>query len=146
MLLKWRPPRPLVFASLAILLDVPFLGALVLGWPIAVVLVLGAVLASAGLVGGDTAWETTLQERVPQHALSRVSAYDWLGSLAMNPVGFALIGVVAAARGEVKTLAVVLVVHVIVHVLLITTAPIRAPTKIPIGRPAARRAAGTPCG
>jgi MFS family permease len=131
LLLRWRPPRPLVFACLAILLDIPFLGALVLGWPLAVVLGLGA-LASAGLVGGDTAWETTLQERVPQHALSRVSAYDWLGSLAMNPVGFALIGVVAAARGEVRTLAVVLAVHIVVHVLLIMAGPIRAVRREPL--------------
>jgi hypothetical protein len=115
----------LVVACLAILLDVPFLAALVLGWPLALVLVLGA-LASAGLVGGDTAWETALQERVPQHALSRVSAYDWLGSLAMNPIGFALIGVVAAARGELATLTVVLIVHVAIHLLLLTSGAIRA--------------------
>jgi hypothetical protein len=124
-LLRWRPPRPLVFVCLAILLDVPFLAALAAGAPLLVVLALAAV-GSAGLVGADTAWETALQERVPQQALSRVSAYDFLGSAAMNPIGFALIGVVAAARGEIGTLTVVLAVNVIVYLGLATLRPIRA--------------------
>ena len=32
-------------------------------------------------------WETALARHIPPHALSRVSAYDWMGSLALLPVG-----------------------------------------------------------
>ena len=41
-------------------------------------------------------WETALAERVPPHLLSRVSAYDWMGSLALLPLGY----VMAGALGE----------------------------------------------
>lgn len=38
---------------------------------------------------------TVMQEQVPLESLSRVSAYDWLGSLALLPTGLALVGTVA---------------------------------------------------
>ena len=40
----------------------------------------------------NTLWMTSLQRNVPEHALSRISSFDWLGSVALNPVGYALIG------------------------------------------------------
>jgi hypothetical protein len=45
-------------------------------------------------------WETALAERVPPHTLSRVSAYDWMGSLALLPLGYILAGPVGEALGE----------------------------------------------
>jgi len=36
---------------------------------------------------------------IPAHALSRVSAYDWMGSLALLPLGFALAGPLASVLG-----------------------------------------------
>jgi hypothetical protein len=56
-----------------------------------------AVLAGAGMVLGSILWETTLQEEVPEHALSRVAAYDWAGSMALRPLGYAVVGPIAAA-------------------------------------------------
>jgi hypothetical protein len=49
-------------------------------------------------------WTTTLQEQVPSHALARVSAYDWLGSLVIMPLGFALAGPAAVVFGLDQTL------------------------------------------
>jgi hypothetical protein len=37
---------------------------------------------------GNSVWEATLQTRVPQESLGRVSAYDWFGSLASSPWGW----------------------------------------------------------
>src|SRR4051812_16327190 len=48
-------------------------------------------------------WETTLQH-IPPTALSRVSAYDWFGSLAIQPIGVALVGPIATAIGITTTL------------------------------------------
>jgi hypothetical protein len=48
---------------------------------------------------GNTLWETTLQRHVPSESLSRVSSYDWFGSLALDPIGLAIWGPVAAAIG-----------------------------------------------
>ena len=36
---------------------------------------------------GNTVWESTLQAHVPAESLSRVSAYDWFGSLAFSALG-----------------------------------------------------------
>jgi MFS family permease len=49
-------------------------------------------------------WETLLQEWVPPSALSRVSAYDWMGSLVFAPLGLALAGPVASLIGLQATL------------------------------------------
>jgi hypothetical protein len=44
-------------------------------------------------------WETALQEHVPAAAISRVSAYDWLGSLTLAPVGLVVAPLAARAIG-----------------------------------------------
>ena len=44
------------------------------------------------------------QERVPASAISRVSALDWTGTLVLNPIGFALVGPLAAIIGVSATL------------------------------------------
>lgn len=123
-LLVWRPRRPLVASTLIILLDVPFLLCLSVGAPVVLVAAAGA-FSSAGVVAADTLWETALQENVPAEVLSRVSSYDWLGSLAMNPAGFALIGVVATAYGVSAVLVAVIAAHVAVRLLLVTAPSIR---------------------
>jgi hypothetical protein len=49
-------------------------------------------------------WETSLQRQIPNALLSRVSAYDWLGSAALTPVGFAIAGPIAATVGVERSL------------------------------------------
>jgi MFS family permease len=69
-----------------------------------------AVIVAGALVGGATVslaeilYETTQAQQIPPEALSRVTAYDWLGSLALEPIGLALIGPVAAGLGISTTL------------------------------------------
>ncbi len=46
-----------------------------------------------------TLWGTTMQQQVPTEVLSPVSAYDWAGSVALLPVGYALAGPMAALIG-----------------------------------------------
>jgi hypothetical protein len=48
--------------------------------------------------------ERALQRHVPAAVLSRVSAYDWLGSVALVPLGFALAGPLADALGVTAVL------------------------------------------
>ena len=48
---------------------------------------------------GNSVWESTLQRHIPAESLSRVSAYDWFGSLAFYPLGLAVWGPMAAAVG-----------------------------------------------
>ncbi len=48
---------------------------------------------------GNSIWESTLQRHVPAASLSRVSSYDWLGSMAFFPLGLIVWGPVAEAIG-----------------------------------------------
>lgn len=50
-------------------------------------------------------WATTIQREIPQEVLSRVSSYDWFGSLALAPLGLLAAGPVAASVGTDKALA-----------------------------------------
>lgn len=44
-------------------------------------------------------WTTAIQRDVPEEALSRVSSYEWFGSLSFAPLGLLIAGPVAAAIG-----------------------------------------------
>src|SRR5262249_19860745 len=65
----------------------------------AVVVAAAGALGFAALSFSNALWLTTLQERVPRRSLSRVSAYDWLGSRMFQPIGYALARPPGAAFG-----------------------------------------------
>jgi predicted MFS family arabinose efflux permease len=51
-----------------------------------------------------TLWDTSIQEQVPAHAVSRVSSYDFAVSLGLMPIGMAVAGPVSQAAGLHATL------------------------------------------
>jgi MFS transporter len=53
---------------------------------------------------GTIAWATAKQRLVPAHLLGRVSSLDWLISIGLLPVSFAITGPVSAALGVRTTL------------------------------------------
>ena len=96
--LRARPRRPmLIVAITSPLFGVP-VAALAAVESVPVIAV-GALLAGLALMLGNTLWETTLQRHVPPESLARVSSYDWFGSLALDPVGLAIWGPIAALIG-----------------------------------------------
>ncbi len=97
-------PRRLLLAShaLSMLAAVPLL--LLAGTSTTAVIAAAMAVGWAALSLADTLWYTALQSHVPDRALSRVSSYDWLGSIVLNPLGFVLIGPVAGAAGVDATL------------------------------------------
>lgn len=101
--LRVRPRRPLVRAFAAISASGLPIALLAVHAP-ALVIAAGGLLAGGGLTLGNALWETTLQEQVPAEALSRVTAYDWFGSLGFQAVGYALVGPLAVAIGASTTL------------------------------------------
>lgn len=109
--LGWPPARPLLVATLAVVLWIPLTVLLAAGSPVGV-LVLAATLGGGGLAVFGALWETTLQSHIPEGQLSRLSSYDWLGSMGLLPIGYALAGLAAAtvgAEGGLIAGAVVLV-------------------------------------
>jgi MFS family permease len=101
--LRLKPRRPLFLAAIAVIPNVSpaIVLALQLPWQ---ALVVTALVTGFGNMLFNTLWETTLQQHIPPASLSRVSAYDWFGSLLCDPIGLALAGVVAAWTGMSRTL------------------------------------------
>jgi MFS family permease len=75
-------------------------GAALVPWHLMVTSFLFHSLETAGAI----VWVTTKQRLVPQALLGRVSSLDWLISIGLTPVSFALTGPVAAAVGARLTL------------------------------------------
>ncbi|MFL5924288.1 MAG: MFS transporter [Gaiellaceae bacterium] len=103
LMLRLRPRRMLLVATLGFLLSVPLLFGLAIPLPLAAVLALG-VLAGIGTETFGVLWDTTMQQEISQDRLSRVYSYDALGSFALIPLGLAAAGPVAEAIGTSTTL------------------------------------------
>jgi MFS family permease len=114
--LTWRPARPLATGLV-----------LVLAWPIQdLFFAAGAPLAIVVVCAFATGfgfsllmvwWETALAQHIPANALSRVSAWDWMGSLALLPVGYLIAGPLAAAFGARVVLGVGSVIGIVLLAL-----------------------------
>src|SRR5436309_351184 len=88
-----------------------------------------ACVAGGGLMIGNALWETTLQQQVPAASLSRVTAYDWFGSLAFAPLGNVLVGPVAVAIGTRPTLWCAGLGIIVLDLLVLSTPAIRQVTR-----------------
>jgi MFS family permease len=103
LMIRYRPQRLLLAGSLAA-------GLLIL--PLVALATTRAVplIAAAAFVSGlgseifQINWSLSLQEQIPLDMLSRVSAYDALGSFAFAPVGAMLTGPISQAVGLGATL------------------------------------------
>jgi MFS family permease len=102
-LLRLRPRRMLLAATLGYLLTVPFLLGLAGPVPL-VALVVFAALAGIGNETFGILWETTFQQEIPEEKYSRVSSYDALGSFALIPLGVAIAGPTADMIGTRATI------------------------------------------
>jgi MFS family permease len=140
MMLRWRPTRPMLVATVVTLawawpmLALAFVASV---WVIA----LGALVAGVGLAIFGTLWNTTLQREVPEELLSRVSAYDWFGSLAFLPIGLALVGPIEQAIGVRTTIvgATIAFVGLVAATLCVpSVTQLRAPGHAPAPAPSVR--------
>jgi MFS family permease len=122
--LRLRPRRPLLVGCIAVLPNsAPIIVlALRLPWQ---VLIVTALVTGFGNMLFNTLWETTLQQHIPAASLSRVSAYDWFGSLLCEPVGVALAGVVAAGIGMSQTLWIAAAVDLVSIATLLAAPSVR---------------------
>ncbi|GAA2429461.1 MFS transporter [Streptomyces mauvecolor] len=103
LMMRWKPRRLLLAGSLCVFpLALPS-AALAVPLPVgalaAVMLVTGVSIEVFGV-----SWMTALNQEIPEEKLSRVSAYDWLGSIAMVPLATALAGPAQSAVGRTSAL------------------------------------------
>lgn len=100
---RWKPRRlllagmlgifPLALPSAALAVPVP------IGVLFAVMFVAGATVEVFGV-----SWMTALHQEIPEEKLSRISAYDWFGSIALMPLAAAAAGPTESAFGRTAAL------------------------------------------
>ncbi len=101
--LRWKPVRPMLTCTLLVLLIAPAIALLALGAP-APLIATAQALGGVGMGVFSAVWMTTLQQHVPEEALSRVSAWDWMGSFLFLPLGLIAAGPVSDLIGISATL------------------------------------------
>jgi hypothetical protein len=98
-----RPRRPLLVSEGFILFFSLPVVLLAIPSP-TIAIAAGALIAGSTVSLAEILYETTSAQHIPPQVLSRVVAYDWFGSLALEPLTLALVGPLAAAIGVSTTL------------------------------------------
>jgi MFS family permease len=132
-LLRVRPQRLLVVATLCVLLATPLLAALAVPLQLAAVCLL-ALVAGIGLEVFGVMWDTSLQQEVPQDRLSRVYSYDALGSFVFIPIGLAIVGPVAEVLGTSETLWLAFGNNTVVTVAVLAVPDVRRLRRRPLSQ------------
>lgn len=122
--LRLEPSRLLVAVSASILMCVPALILLGVvapaGW-----IAIAFLAYGVGLSFADTMWFTALQQHIPAQSLSRVSAYDWMGSAALRPLGQILAGPLTLLIGLRSTLLGAAMVITLTSILALRSRSVR---------------------
>lgn len=130
-MLRVHPRRPLLVATLS-----------TLGFPLPLFFIAHrspvAIIATAAFLAGlfvtvfSVQWSTTMQREIPSDVLSRVSAYDWFGSLVLLPVGMALVGPLSSVIGVTMTLVgsgALMIVLILLVLMVPSVVRLRAPAR-----------------
>jgi MFS family permease len=130
--LRFRPARPLLVGCAAMAGLPPVLILLALGAPLPVLLI-AALVMGIGIETFSVLWDTSLQQHVPQQALSRVSSYDALGSFVFIPLGQIAAGPTADLVGRDRALYLAAAIVTVSILAMLATTDIR---RLQAGAPA----------
>ncbi|MFD7628103.1 MFS transporter [Streptomyces sp. NPDC059851] len=141
LMMVWKPRRLLLAGSLCVFpLALPSAG-LAVPLPVwalcAVMFVSGAAIEVFGVN-----WMTALHQEIPEEKFSRVSAYDWLGSVSLLPLATAMAGPVESAFGRTTALWGCATLVVVATAAVLTVPDVRRLTRRP--GPAKAGSAGVP--
>jgi MFS family permease len=125
LVLRLRPSRPLLVAAVAFVVASCQAAIIGSGLPIGAIAALEGVTGAAVTIG-FTLWETSLQEHIPEHALSRVSSIDYLVSAGLMPLGLAVAGPLADQVGVHTLLAIETAIGVPVALAVVALPGVRA--------------------
>ena len=104
--IRMHVERPMLVATLMCFFWSPLAMLMTVPFHLYVLVAAAFVHGISGQIFG-VLWSTTLQTKVPSHMLSRVAAYDHLGSVAMAPVGIVLAGMFYEDIGRQATLWII---------------------------------------
>jgi MFS family permease len=122
--LVFKPRRPLLVGCLLITTFAIPLCLLAIPAP-SLAIAAGSLLAAFGLNLFNTFFITTMQEQVPPAALSRVTSYDWVASVAFLPLGFALVGPLTQLVGESELLYAAAAFQVVAAAVMVSLPSVR---------------------
>lgn len=122
LMLRLVPSRPMITATVGMLASAGLFATLAAGSPLAVVM-LAAAAGGVGIEVFGVLWSSALQEHIPPHLLSRVNAYDAVGSLGLAPLGSGFAGPVAVALGGVRPGLWLVVALIAIPTLLVLGVP-----------------------
>lgn len=125
--MRLKPRHPMRFATFCVFF---FIGVmLTLAIPAALVIVmLAAFIQGVATQCFSVLWWTTLQKKVPGSMLSRISAYDHLGSIALAPMGIVVAGYLFEALGYRLTLIIAALAILIPTALVLCVRDVRMMT------------------
>ncbi len=117
-----------MYAAWAIgVLGTAFYGAMTSLWHALVI----SFLLQASFMLGQVIWTTMLQQLVPRELLGRVSSLDWMMSIGLVPVSYALTGPVSGALGPDLTLIIAGVLGAVLMFGLLFIPGVRDPEREP---------------
>ncbi|MEU3470468.1 MFS transporter [Streptomyces sp. NPDC006687] len=139
LMMLWKPRRLLLVGTLCVFpLALPSAGLAVPlpVWGLCAVMFVSGVAVEVFGVN----WMTTMHQEIPEDKFSRVSAYDWFGSVSMLPLATALAGPAETAFGRTPALWGCAALVVIPTALVLLVPEVRQITR----RPARVAAASAP--
>ncbi|MER5394940.1 MFS transporter [Saccharopolyspora sp. NPDC002686] len=121
---RWSPERALLFGCAVVVLDAIPLVVLAVS-PVLWLLLVAMFISGIAIEQFAVAWETALQQNIPEDRLARVYSYDALGSFLAMPIGAALIGPVATGLGDESALLITAASIVIATAAVLTVPEVR---------------------
>ena len=123
-MLRGRLSRPLLAGMLGMGAALPSLALLALH-PSTAPLVAAALVTGVGVGVFAIAWDTVLGQQIPLDKLSRVSAYDVLGSLVALPIGQVAAGRLATAFPPATLVLVATLLYAAVTLAILLSRDVR---------------------
>lgn len=117
--IKVKPKYPMRFLMLSSFTITFYIWSLAKPQPL-LMIAFGAFLFGITLDLWGTLWSTALQRKVPRDSLSRVSAFDAMGSMMFRPVGLAIaapLSTLVGIENFLQILAAITVVAIVVPLL-----------------------------
>ncbi|MFF4646047.1 MFS transporter [Streptomyces sp. NPDC001389] len=139
LMMVWKPRRLLLVGTLCIFpLALPAAGLAVPlpVWGLCAVMFVSGVAVEVFGVN----WMTTMHQEIPEEKFSRVSAYDWFGSVSMLPLATALAGPAETVLGRTPALWGCAALVVVPTALVLLVPEVRRISRRPV--PAKSPAAG----
>ncbi|MBW5485685.1 MFS transporter [Streptomyces bambusae] len=130
LMMRWKPRRLLLVGTLCVFpLALPSAGLAIPlpAWALCLVMLVSGAAIEVFAVN----WMTTMHQEIPEEMFSRVSAYDWFGSLSMLPLATALAGPAEAAFGRTEALWGCAALVVLATALVLLVPDVRQITRRP---------------